>query len=259
MRLAANLTWLFTDLPLLERIEAAGNAGFDGVEILFPYEVPAADIRTALEDARLPLALVNTPVPDWKKGGRGFAALPGAEHLFRATFEEALDYARSTGAETVHVMSGVTDAPDTRRTLIENLSWAAAKADDIRLTLEPLNPTDTPGYFLNDFVQATALLAAIGCENVGLQFDAYHAAMIHGDAVEVLRALPSLPFHVQIAHAPGRTAPEPDHPGDAAFLRALREARYLGWVSAEYAPIGPTHAGLGWMEVARNLTGGRTT
>ena len=42
MKIAANLSLLFGELPLLARIQAAAAAGFDGVEIQFPYELPAA-------------------------------------------------------------------------------------------------------------------------------------------------------------------------------------------------------------------------
>ena len=36
-RFCANLSMLFTELPLLERFGVARAAGFEGVEILFPY------------------------------------------------------------------------------------------------------------------------------------------------------------------------------------------------------------------------------
>ena len=41
-RFAANLGYLFTERPLLERIEAASAAGFRAVELQFPYDVPAS-------------------------------------------------------------------------------------------------------------------------------------------------------------------------------------------------------------------------
>jgi len=48
VKLAANLSLLFTELPLLQRVAAAAAAGFEGVEIQFPYEVPARALQAAL-------------------------------------------------------------------------------------------------------------------------------------------------------------------------------------------------------------------
>ena len=82
-RFAANLSMLFRELPLLERPAAARDAGFAGVEILFPYDEPGHLIRQALDRAGLPLILINTPPPNWTGGDRGFAAIPGGEERFR--------------------------------------------------------------------------------------------------------------------------------------------------------------------------------
>ena len=40
---AANLTTLFNEVPMLERFERAADAGFEAVEILFPYEFDTSD------------------------------------------------------------------------------------------------------------------------------------------------------------------------------------------------------------------------
>ena len=82
----ANLTLLFTELPMSERFGAARSAGFDTVEILFPYDMPAPEIRRLLEINDLTLALNNCPPPNYADGPRGFAAVPGAEaKRFNAT------------------------------------------------------------------------------------------------------------------------------------------------------------------------------
>jgi hydroxypyruvate isomerase len=91
-RFAANLTMLFTEVPMLDRPGLAAQAGFDGVEVLFPYDHPVTDWQTAL--AGLPLALVNTPPGDWVSGDRGFAAVPGQEAQFRDSFLRGADLAR---------------------------------------------------------------------------------------------------------------------------------------------------------------------
>ena len=39
-RFAANLSMLFTEMDFLDRFAAAAEAGFSGVEYLFPYDYP---------------------------------------------------------------------------------------------------------------------------------------------------------------------------------------------------------------------------
>ena len=58
-RFAANVTMLFTEVPMLDRPGLAAQAGFDGVEVLFPYDHAPEDWATAL--AGTPLALINAP------------------------------------------------------------------------------------------------------------------------------------------------------------------------------------------------------
>ncbi len=47
-KLAANLTMLFNEVPFMDRFEQAAKNGFKGVEFLFPYDFPAADVAAKL-------------------------------------------------------------------------------------------------------------------------------------------------------------------------------------------------------------------
>ena len=95
-RFAANLSFLFTELPFLDRFEAAAKAGFKAVEIGNPYEAPAGEIAARLKANGLTLALFNTPAGQ-RRGGRARAArrLPGREKDFDAAIGEALRYCGS--------------------------------------------------------------------------------------------------------------------------------------------------------------------
>ncbi len=166
---------MFPELPLLDRFAAARAAGFDAVEILFPYDCPANDIRDGLAAHRLDLALINCPPPNYLGGPRGFAAVPGDETRFRHDFARALRYARALGARHLHVMAGAAEGVAALRVFVANLRWAAAQAPRQSLTIEPINTHDMPGYFLNDFRRAVEVIEAVGAPNLGLQFDAYHA------------------------------------------------------------------------------------
>lgn len=245
-RYCANLSTMFPELPLLDRFAAARAAGFDAVEILFPYDCPANDILAALGAHHLELALINCPPPNYAGGPRGFAAVPGGETRFRHDFGRALRYARALGARHLHVMAGTAEGAAARQVFVENLRWAAAHAPRQSLTIEPINRHDMPGYFLADFRLAVEVIEAVGAPNLGLQFDAYHAHRITGDVPGTWSAVRPLVRHVQVAGYPGRNEPaggEIDYP---AFFAALDADGYAGWVSGEYTAAGRTAEGLGW-------------
>lgn len=246
-RFAANLSMLFTELPFLDRFAAARAAGFSGVEVLFPYDVPAPQILERLDATGLAMVLINCPPPNYTGGPRGFAAVPGLEDRFRHDLRRAARHAEALGARHLHVMAGIASGPAARATFVDNLRAAAAAAPALSLTIEPINGQDMPGYFLDDYDLALAILAEVGAPNLGLQFDAYHAQAITGDAAATWDRVAPHVVHVQIAGHPGRNEPEAGGIDYPAFLARLDASGYAGWVSAEYHPKGRTEDGLGWL------------
>lgn len=245
LKFCANLTMLFTEVGMLDRPGLAAQAGFDGAEALFPYEHSAADWEAALNG--LPLALINTPPGNWGEGDRGFAAVIGQEQRFRDSFLRAAELATRLKAGRVHVMAGVAKGPEAEQCYVENLTWAAAQAPDLLLTLEPLNPDDMPGYFLNDFDQAARIIEDLGQPRIGIQFDLWHAARIHGDAARVWERHKSRVNHIQIAGFPNRNEPGGGGFDLTGLCSELDAGDYSGWVAAEYRPSRATVHGLGWL------------
>lgn len=250
-RFCANLTMMFTEVPFLERFAAAADAGFKAVEMLFPYEALASEVRAAADAAGTTIALYNTPPGSWEAGDRGLAAIPGREEAFRAAFGQALDYARVLDPGCLHVMSGLTRGEAATRTLIENLKWAAAQAPDRQLAIEPINTRDIPGYFLNTTDQAIAILDAVGAPNVGLQFDIYHVQIMEGDLTRRLERLAGRIAHIQLAGVPERHEPDRSEVDLAHAMAVLDRIGYAGWVGCEYRPAGRTADGLGWFDAYR--------
>lgn len=251
-RLAANLSFLFAELPLVERIGAAAAAGFKGAEILFPYELDGRDVADAYRAARIEPVLLNTPAGNWQAGERGFAAVPGSQTLFNAHLAASLDYALRVGFKRLHVMAGVppeaADPAECEAVFVENLKLAACKAapHGITVTIEPINPVDVPGYFLTRQAQAMRILEAVGLPNIALQMDLYHCARVEGDpATEFRRNLPRI-GHIQIAGVPDRNEPDRGELDYRPLFDLIDGTGYDGWVSCEYRPRGGTLEGLGW-------------
>lgn len=250
-KFAANITVMFKEQPFLERFEAAANAGFEGVEVLFPYDDAASEILRHLKRADLPLVLMNAPPPNWTGGSRGFAAIPGGEGRFQTDFRRAMRFVDRLGPRFLHIMSGVAEGPEARAALVTNLKWAAETAPDQQLLIEPLNPKDMPGYYLNDFDLAADILAEVSAPNVHLQFDAYHAQMITGDVFATWDRHGHLARHIQVASAPDRAEPDKGVIDYPRFFEVLDAAGYDGFVSGEYTPVARTEEGLDWIKRKR--------
>jgi hydroxypyruvate isomerase len=128
-RFAANLHYLFTEVPFLERFAAAAEASFRGVEFQVPYEHSGAQLRARLSANRLTMVLFDAPMGDWEAGDRGLAAVPGREAEFRATLPSVAEYAHSLDCDLVHVMAGVVspgvDHAQAERVYVDNLRYAA--------------------------------------------------------------------------------------------------------------------------------------
>jgi 2-dehydrotetronate isomerase len=251
-RFAANLGYLFTDRPLLERIDAAAAAGFKAIELQFPYDVPASAVKAAIEKNRLSILGLNTP-PGEREGEFGLAAVPGREKDWQVLFGRAFDYARSIGASAIHCLAGKV-APEQRpaadRVFADNLARAAdmAAANNIRLLIEPINGRDRPNYFLNHVEHAADVIGKIGKSNIRVQFDFYHVQIVGGDLIHRLQKFLPVIGHLQCAAVPSRHEPDEGEVNYPAVFEAVDKFGYQGWIGAEYRPRGRTEDGLGWAQ-----------
>lgn len=246
-KFAANITMLFTEMPIFDRFAAAADTGFDGVEILYPYDIKAPLLRRAAKAADVKVVLINSPPPNWSGDARGFAAVPGLEQRFRHDFDRVLHYAHALRAVHISVLSGVTSDPAARVTFVENLTWAAERAPHTSLLIEPVGQGEQPGAYLSNFDLAVDIISEIGAPNLGLQFDIAHAHAIIGDVTGAWMKYAPHIRHIQIAGLPDRREPSHSNFDLAGFFTKLDQFGYRGWVGAEYSPNGMTETSLGWM------------
>jgi hydroxypyruvate isomerase len=266
LRFAANLSWLYTDLPFLDRFAAAALDGFTGVECLFPHEQPLNEIQARLRDLSLSLVLFNAEPGDWVRGERGLACLVDREADFRHSLLAALERAGALNCPQVHVMAGLSHGPvgtpahQTAWALYEQrLAWAAAQAQahGVTLTIEPINPRDMPGYLLTHQAQAHALVRSIGSPHLRVQMDLYHCQIVEGDITTRLwQWLPTGQVsHLQIAAVPDRGEPDAGELHYPWVFDELQRLGWSGWIGCEYrprtqpcpaSPGSATTQGLGW-------------
>lgn len=256
-RFAANLTMLFTEVPFLDRFEAAARCGFREVEFLFPYDFPAGEIRARLERHGLTLVLHNLPAGDWEAGERGIACLPDRVEEFRAGVAKAVDYANALGVKQLNCLAGKVpagaDPAVIFRTFVDNLRFAAGELGrhGIRLLIEPINTRDIPGFYLCRSRQAVEVIEAVGSDNLFLQYDIYHMQVMEGDlARTIARLLPRI-AHLQLADSPGRHEPGTGEIHFGFLFDEIERLGYAGSIGCEYKPAGRTEDGLGWLRAAQ--------
>jgi hydroxypyruvate isomerase len=255
LQFCANLKWLFNEVPFLDRFDEAARAGFKAVEYASPYEFKVTELRGKLSSLGLKQVLINTPTGDPAAGGgNGWGCVPGRQAEFRDGVRKALDYAHGLDCCLVHVMAGIQLADvghDVAAAVYAtNIAWAAeqAKPAGVKLALEAINQRDVPGFFLRTQEQGAAVIAAIGSEQVGLQFDVYHCQVAQGDVTRRLEKLMPLIVHMQVADVPGRNEPGTGEIAWDYIFRTIERLGYGGWIGCEYRPAQNTKLGLAWRD-----------
>ncbi|WP_299611540.1 TIM barrel protein [uncultured Tateyamaria sp.] len=248
MKFSANLGFLWNDRPLPDAIYAAKAAGFDAVECHWPYDIPAEEVRAALDATALPMLGLNTSRGDVAGGENGLAALPGRTQDAHAAIDQAVVYAKAVGAGAIHVMCGFSSGQGAHGTFVDNLRYAC-NATDKTILIETLNRNDAPGYFLQTTDQARAIIAEVNAPNLKLMFDCYHVGRTEGDILTRLSDLHDIIGHIQFASVPDRGAPDHGELDYATIFAALTD--WPAPLGAEYKPGGDTDATLGWMQQFR--------
>jgi len=255
IRLAANISTMFPQLPFLDRIDAAAAAGFRAVECQFPYAVAPQDIAQRLRATGLNWVLFNAPPGDSSRGERGIASLPGRERDFDQGLETVAQYLRAADCRRVHVMAGLLP-PRAERQLhldcfVRSLIRAADRLAELgaEVMIEPINTrVDVPGYLLDGTQLALECMDAAGRPNIRLQYDVYHMQIMEGDLMRRIAELLPRIGHIQIADNPGRHEPGSGEINFGRLLPHVDSLGYDGHIGCEYIPAGDTVEGLGWAQ-----------
>jgi hydroxypyruvate isomerase len=261
VRWSAHISWLFRELPYLERPAAARAAGFDAIESAWPESArDRAELGRVVSEQRaaagaegheFDVVLLNCPVGDTVNGERGFLNNPARREEAERGFAEAVELALVLGAPNLNLLVGraLPDVPGDiqREAVVDALRSLAplAGAADLRILLEPINPIENPGFLAPTPDVAVELIDAVGTEHagqLGLLLDVYHVARGGGDpAVAIMRHHERI-RHVQISDCPGRGAPGTGSLPIRELLGKLSRYGYDGVVGLEYDSGDPTAA-----------------
>ncbi len=261
MKFSANISTLFTEVPLIERFSLAAKAGFKSVEIQFPYEISKERIKQELEDNALTLNLINIPAGDTSKGELGIACLPGRENEFKQYVQRALDYANYLNVPMINCLSGKKPESITSQkaqiTFLNNLAFAAKQLAQHQKTLliEAINTHDIPSFFLHNTQHAVNLITQLDVHNIKLQYDCYHMQIMEGNLINTLTTNINHIGHIQIADVPKRSEPGSGEINFPNIFNALRILGYTDYIGLEYFPINGTQSGLAQVRSLLNLEG----
>jgi hydroxypyruvate isomerase len=252
-RFSANISMLFKELELPERLDAAAQAGFKAVEIQFPYSWDKDRLAQIARHAGVEVVLINIPAGDPEKGDRGIACLPSRVAEFRQGVGRAIEYAKALGCQQMNCLAGVAppdiDDAKLRRTYVSNLRYAAGELGRHAMTLliEPISTRTIPGFYLNKSAQALAIMNEARAANLKLQYDLFHMRIMGDDLAGTLSANLARIGHMQIADVPGRHEPGTGEIDFPPLFDLIDRLGYRGWIGAEYVPSGKTEDSLAWV------------
>lgn len=224
-------------------LAAAAKLGFDGVEI-FPTHADDLDglvLRDALRDRGLQLAAVGTGA-GWLRHRLSLTDPDGRLRMRARDFIGAvIDFAGGFGAPAiVGSMQGRAQDGVGREWALQ---WLREELDQLGpraaalgapLLFEPLNRYET--NLFNTVSDALAFLDTLRTRNVRLLCDLFHMNIEEADIGEALRMAGPRLGHVHFADT-NRRAVGLGHLDAGSVARALNDANYQGWLSAEVFPL----------------------
>ena len=252
IKLAVNLSMIFTEVPLTDRFELAHQHGFDTVEIQFPYELSIQEIQDKLNQYNLNICLINVPAGDLMHGGNGLAGIPGKENEFHRALEQAISYANALNVPSINILAGKqpldADLLPCLNTLASNLKLACHIFGryDIKPVFEMINGTDMPRFLVQNVAQAQEMLEAVNDVRLKMQYDCYHMAMMGEDVLGALQENIEHIGHIQFADCPNRHQPDTGNIAYQDIFNWLKQSDYNGYTAAEYKPLGHSADSFAW-------------
>jgi hydroxypyruvate isomerase len=245
--LAVCAEMVYTELPLLERIERIHAQGF-AVEIW--------DWTTKDATALAATGAQFTSMTGYVTGD--LITDDGADDLL-ATAAKSIPFAQSIKCPSLNLHGtglGEGGIPVRPVEVVTGDMWLAAvrtlsriaelgAANGVTFVLENLNTeVDHPGTPFGRAADTLALVSAVGSPHLKMNLDLYHAQIGEGNLVELIRRSAPHLGEVQVADVPGRCEPGTGEVNWPFVARALADAGYDGVVAMEAFASGDSDVAL---------------
>lgn len=244
MRFSVCIEAMFTDRPLVERLDAVREAGLDAYEFWGwrSKNLTALRERQRALELRAAAMVLDTGQP---------LALPPNAATIREAAQASLAAAETLDCRTLICTVSPPNvgnaAPGLSRDaqhghIVAGLRLIAplAEAAGVTVALEPLNTlVDHPGYYLTSSAEGFEIVREADSPAVKLLFDIYHQQVTEGNLLANI--LPNLDLigHFHLADVPGRHEPGTGEIHYANVLRRIDAVGYPGFVGLEYWPLAP--------------------
>ena len=262
MVFAPNTRTMFQDLALPERLDRFRRHGFDTVEYLFPYDIPAASLKQLLDERDMKISLLDVLPGNVDAGDISAAIDPARVAEFRENARRALEYALVLDVGFVNCLAGCavnargSEAilPDERARLLdlykENLAYTCDlfRESGRTILVEPISSFQFPGYLVNRLEEAEAIIDELDRPNLALQFDFFHVQIAQGNVSNNLERCHSRIRYCQIANPPGRNEPGVGELKYGYLLDRLEALGYEGFVGLEYVPSDGMEHDFSWLK-----------
>jgi hydroxypyruvate isomerase len=232
--------------PFEQCIEWVAEAGYQGVELVGEFQKWSPTERAATMARMRRLGMVFDAMSGVKAG----FAVPEQTEAFRTQFVQHLQAATELECPKVILLSGkrvegIGDGVQ-RRTSVENLTWAAQKADQakIDIVIEPIDLLENPTIFLASVTEGFEIARTVNSPRVKVLYDFYHEQRSFGNLIEKLEQNIDWVGLVHVADVPGRHEPGTGEIDYGSIYRKLGELKYSHWIAMEYYPTGETVATL---------------
>ncbi len=258
LKFNANLTFLFSDLLLVDRFNKAKEWGFEAVELLSHEGIDVTLLKNAADAADLKIVLCNAPMGDFPNGGLGLSGVPGREEEFRNGMVEVIEMAQRLKCDKVQIGPSRIPKKANKKECLgvfkKNICFAAELLElaNLKLLIEPLNSVDIPNILLDDIDLVVSLIDESKQHNIQLQFDIYHLARMGKNIIRNIDLYRDYIGHIQFADSPGRGQPGTGEIDFKRIFNKIKEINYQGWVGAEYIPNPTTDQSLAWLDIYQN-------
>jgi hydroxypyruvate isomerase len=242
---------MYSELPFLERFQAAKDDGFDFVEFWNWEDKDLDSMKAAADRAGIRISGFN--------GDAAYSLIdPAQQTLYLEFLEKSVAVAKKLGARcvTIHsnglgeggiVLNDYAHLSDTVKlcSMYDTLTKCARLAEEsgIQMNLEALNiTTDHVGNYLQTTRMAAELTRMIGSPKLKVLYDVYHMQLNEGSLLDNIRAYGDQFGHVHIADAPGRHEPGTGEINFKSVFSCLEEIGYQGLIGYELIPKTTTAA-----------------
>jgi hydroxypyruvate isomerase len=255
LNFCANVSLLWSELPLGERLRRAAEAGFEAVEMWWPGLEEARRLPELTRSAGVRLVALNFDAGDMSAGDRGLLSDPEQVPRFYDNVPRALEIAAACDCGQLNALLGLRDERHGREEQLqrarESVAWAAEQAapQGATVLVEAVNVFDNGPYLVTTTADAAMFVQAIAAPNVRLLYDVFHMQRMEGNIVATLDRYWDLIGHIQVADSPDRGEPGTGEINYPFVLEFLARRGYGGYIGLEYRPTTERpEQSLGWMQ-----------